>query len=414
LFELREPGSFGMCANPEWEAEARTVLRAVARSVPTVLVNLEPLGIILTGSLSRGEGTLARDTDQTVRWLSDLECLVVFRDSCSMSPRVQLTLEAAATELADQLRGRATGLKIHLGGIRARALAKMRPSIFRYELAKNGKLIWGNSAEIPRVAESDCDASNFHLDALRLLTNRIIELIPARLALEAGKQPPSGAYALNKLWLDAGTSLAVFLNCYRASYADRARALGIALNAPGHTLELRTAREVAERVSAATNVKLGFASMNPRVTELDFKEAVRIAADIWYWQTSQVLSDGPRPQTFDWCQVIRRVRRLQTFSQQLRDCARFAIRRRATGIPALGGLSQVVRAGSPRSAIFGAGCLVQFFWDELVGDYEPGMGIARAVGELLGMRRESRSATRRQLAERTFSLWECHVRDHPL
>src|SRR4029077_6576207 len=100
---------------------------------------------------------------------------------------------------------------------------------------------WTRSPGVPLTCDPDINGAIPHQDALRLLSNRIMELIPPRLKLADGAQGNDLAYALNKFWLDAGTSLSVFLNCYQPNYAERSRAVGNCLISNCHTLNLRTA-----------------------------------------------------------------------------------------------------------------------------------------------------------------------------
>lgn len=415
LFELQEPGSFRLCATPECENEAFIVITALAQSVTDALgSSAQPLGIILTGSLSRGEATLTREDDGKVRWLSDVECLIVFSDNCLISRDVRAALKDAAERVTDQARRGAKNLKIQLSGIRAGSITNMRPSIFKCELLEHGKLIWARPQGIHWTCDRDGDAAVPQQDALRLLSNRIMELIPPRLKLSDGIQDTDLAYALNKFWLDAGTSLSVFLNCYRPSYAERAQKLNDFLTSNGHSLGPGSAHYVARRVCEATDVKLGRARLKLDITEQDFAEAAGIGSDLWYWQTDQLLSQTARPDTPGWYEIAPRLRRLQTPGQRMRDWARLAISTRGIQVPAISGVWQVLRAGSPGSAIYAAGCLLQFFWDEVASGQNPGMAIAQSLGRMLGVRAESSTTGRRELAERTFRYWECHLRDNSL
>jgi len=414
LFELREPGSFRICATPECEHEAVNLIEALSQSVPDALGSAQPLGIILTGSLSRGEGTLAKDIDGKVRWLSDVECLVVFEDDCSISREVRAALEDAAQRLTDQSRAQARDLKIQLSAIRASSIATMRPSIFKCELLRHGKLIWTRSPGVLLTCDRDTDAAIPRQDALRLLSNRIMELIPPRLKLADETQDNNRAYALNKFWIDAGTSLSVFLNCYRPNYAERSRAVGDVLTSNLHSLNLRSAHYVARKVCEATNVKLGRARVGLDATERDFADAARVGADLWYWQTDQLLSLARPSDARDWLEIAARLRRLQTTRQRIRDWLRLAARMKGIRVPTVNGLWQILRAGSFGSAIYAAGCSLQFFWDEVASGQKRGVTIAQSLGNVLGVNGESSTAGRRQLAERTFRYWEYHLRDSSL
>jgi hypothetical protein len=81
MFESSPPGSFPLCANPSFEPYAARQLRALVEVVSHRLSDFRPLGVVLTGSLARGEAALAAGEDRRTRWLSDIECIVVFADT---------------------------------------------------------------------------------------------------------------------------------------------------------------------------------------------------------------------------------------------------------------------------------------------------------------------------------------------
>jgi len=135
---------------------------------------------------------------------------------------------------------------------------------------------------------------------------------------------------------------------------------------------------------------------------------------LWYWQTDRLLSTAPPSDAPDWREIAARLRRLQTTRQRIRDWSRLAVRTKGIRVPALSGVWQILRAGSFGSAIYAAGCLLQFFWDEVASGQKRGVAIAQSLGNVLGVNGESSTAGRRQLAERTFRYWEYHLRDSAL
>jgi hypothetical protein len=79
MFESSPPGSFPLCANPSFEPYAARQLRALVEEISHGVRDFRPLGVVLTGSLARGEAALAAGEDRRTRWLSDIECMVVSR-----------------------------------------------------------------------------------------------------------------------------------------------------------------------------------------------------------------------------------------------------------------------------------------------------------------------------------------------
>ena len=96
-FELSPPGSFSLCADPERQAEAASELLAVSEQVRADTRRYSALGLILTGSFARGEATILVDPEGGIRWLSDIECLVVFPADKQKAPIGEVDQSCAAS-----------------------------------------------------------------------------------------------------------------------------------------------------------------------------------------------------------------------------------------------------------------------------------------------------------------------------
>ena len=119
----------------------------------------------------------------------------------------------------------ARGIKVELRAILTERMLRLRPTIFTRELCEHAKLLWGDPAAIPiPPAPSSGEAISKH-DAFRLLNNRIIEQIAVRSEYaDRNSDSTATAYSLAKFWIDLGTSLSVFLGCYRARISEQAKA----------------------------------------------------------------------------------------------------------------------------------------------------------------------------------------------
>lgn len=130
-FELCPPGSFSLCADPQYQAEAARELQAVSEQVRAGTRRYSALGLILTGSFARGEATLLVDPEVGVRWLSDIECLVVFPADRQKAPiaEVDRLLRGIESERNLQASNAGSGIKLELRSIQAPRLARLRPAI---------------------------------------------------------------------------------------------------------------------------------------------------------------------------------------------------------------------------------------------------------------------------------------------
>ncbi len=416
MFESRPPGTFPLCADPFFEPHAVRQLRVLVEVVSHELRGFRPLGVILAGSLARGEGALAAAENRRTRWLSDIECLVAFADTAGQwGGSLGQTLDKTAAALKSAAKVHAVGLEIQLIPILASRLARMRPAIFTRELAEHGKLVWGSPGAVPRPAPEAADACRLRADAFRLLNNRIMEQVAARTRREEGSAAPrESGYALSKFWTELATSLSVFLDCYRASYRERQRAIHATLAAPHGTLSGEIAGDVLQRLDAAMQVRRGECDAIEWPREAGFEQAAGLAERIWHWESGQLLAAPIERGAGDWRAIPARLRRIATLSQCARDWLRWFLRPDVSRRMGLRAVSRAWRAGSPGNAIYAAGCLLDFFWNDIGSRSACGKEIVRRLGPLFGFSARHGIPDRRQLAGRAVNAWHSHLRSAPL
>jgi hypothetical protein len=416
MFESSPPGSFPLCANPSFESYAARQLRALVEEVSHRVSEFRPLGMVLTGSLARGEAALAAGEDRRTRWLSDIECIVVFADTAG-KPGAPLgeSLEQARAALKAEAKVHSVGLDIQLIPIRASRLARLRPGIFTRELAEHGKLVWGSPGAVPIPLPEIADASMLRGDAFRLLNNRIMEQVAARSGCEQGRAAAQErGYALSKFWTELATSLSVFLDCYRASYRERQRAMHAALVAPHCPLTHELAGGVLSRLDAAMQVRRGEFDPTQWPREAGFEEAARLAERVWHWESGEMLALPAESAAGDWRVIPARLRRIATLSEYARDWLRWFLRPDVSRRMSLWGVGRAWRAGSPGNAIFAAGCLLEFFWNDIGSRSARGQEIVHLLRPLFGLRGRDGTPDRQQLVARAVTAWRSHLRNAPL
>jgi hypothetical protein len=414
MFEVRPPGSFPLCVDPRFQGDAVRDLEHVSRAVREATRSFPAVGLILTGSVARGEGTLIADPKTGSRWLGDLECLLIVLPGWRTSTRrIDDTLHDVETELNKDFRSRRRGLKIGLGRMVATRLARLRRSIFNRELLEHGKLLWGTPSALPIPAWWTAGAREVPMrDAFRLLNNRTIQQITARMMQETGDaEPLSAEYAISKFWIELATSLSVFLGCYRTTYRARQAAIESLMASRPEIFGSKFSELLVARLREAMAVKFG---QTPRVLGpacQRFDEVARVATRVWYWESARMLGAGP--DDADWRLVISRLRRLETASQRARDWMRLLIRDRALRhlTPyAIRTVKAAARAGSLANAIYATGCLLLFFWDEIGLENEPGPQIAQTLGAFFDVQAGSGRERRLMLAQRVQAAWDRHLR----
>src|SRR5208282_2849135 len=150
------------------------------------------------------------------------------------------------------------GIKVELRAILTQGMTRLRPAIFTRELCEHAKMLWGDPGAIPVPSASSSGEAISKYDAFRLLNNRIIEHIAVRseYADRVGDSTAI-AYSLAKFWIDLGTSLSVFLGCYRPGYRSRQKPVEDALRAHQDILGAEMCSRLISRFRNAMAQKLG-------------------------------------------------------------------------------------------------------------------------------------------------------------
>ena len=211
---------FALCRNPHHDDAVRRVVDGCAGFLMERLPD-KLIGLVLTGSFSRGEGTVLRVADH-LRVLGDIEFLLVVPrliDYRTLRRRVaEWGREASARLGAPDVSVDIEFGPVELGYLRHRA----RPSIFVYDLATHGKVVCG-PADLLRAIPAFGPERIPRDDALHLVFNRMIEQLEAYDRVEdlAGEALLDVAYQRVKLVLDLAGSALAFAGAHETSYAER-------------------------------------------------------------------------------------------------------------------------------------------------------------------------------------------------
>jgi hypothetical protein len=406
---LSPPGSFPLSADPAFQDEVRRELDRVIARVHDCAAARSVAGVLLTGSFARGEGPVIPHADNGSRWLSDVECLVVVRNGIVSNQEIHQSMRQVEHDTNSDRANSARGIKVELRAIFTEGMLRLRPTIFTQELCENAKLLWGDPAEVPLPPAPSSGETISKYDAFRLLNNRIIEQIAVRSEYaDRISDTTATAYSLAKFWIDLGTSLSVFLGCYRPGYRSRQTPIEDALRANQNILGADRCGRLILRFRNAMAQKLGQNGFPSGDLTAEFSEAVEIASATWNWESGQLL--GTSAAAGDWRGIFARLSRLETAQQRLRDWARLF--RRPSGLRQLGPRAMIAaaRVGSLATLIYGSGCVIDFFWDEIGSDKGRGTEMAAELCRALAIKARDPSERRRLLTRATLTAWERHLR----
>jgi hypothetical protein len=407
-FSLSPPGSFPLSADPAFQNEVRGELERLIARVRESAAAPCVAGVLLTGSFARGEGTIIATGGSESRWLSDVECLVVVRGGIVSKNEIQRSMRRIERDTNSECGNAARGIKVELRAILTEGMLRLRPAIFTSELCEHAKLLWGDPAAIPVPPTTWSRAEVSKHDAFRLLNNRIIEQIEVRseYADHAGDST-AAAYSLAKFWIDLGTSLSVFMGCYRPGYRSRQKPIEDAL-AHQQIFSADACGRFIGRFRNAMAQKLGQSGFTSRDLDCEFNEAVEIARATWNWESGQLLGSGTA--AGDWRGIFARLSSLETAAQRMRDWAR--VLRQPSGLWQLGPRTMLAaaRVGSLATLVYGTGCVIDFFWDEIGSSNGHGSEMTAELCGSLGVEAREPSERRRLLTRATLNTWERHLR----
>jgi hypothetical protein len=412
---LKPPGSFPLCPEEALESESVRDLEQIVQGTVDAIAQYPVVGLILTGSVARGEGTMVLDRGGISRWLSDIEFQVVLDGDQSVHlNEVDATLNSLQRAInIDPLNFR-RGIKVSFTSILADQIARLRPSIFAREMLEHGKLVWGQPerVQVPiwwREGRKEIP----YLDAFRLLSNRIIQQVDARFRWQYSDESATQApYTLSKFWIELVTSLSVFIGCYRTSYRERQRAVEDYFKSNADVLGNAT-QLLIDRLRQAMLVKFGRTTALP-CSEKEFRDSAYVAGLVWELEVHRMLGDSRVSINADEpSKIVTALKRLEPHAQRARDWARL-LRRGNTRAEFRTDLSSALRAGSLANAIYASGCLLYFFWDEFASDADLGLRLRRTARKLLlSPTPQNQADERLMLSRATVAAWERHLHFAP-
>jgi hypothetical protein len=291
-----------LCAEPQADA---AVGGAIERCVHVLRERLGSrlVGVVLTGSFSRGEGTVL-PVGPRLRVLGDVEFLVILasdRDYRSL----RSSLQAWGAEMRDTLAARGVDVDVEFGSVDASFLGRRaRPSIFVHDLRTHGRVVWGPADLLERIAAQPPEGIPRE-DAVHLVFNRAIEQLEAWDRLDGADDEAclDVAYQRVKLTLDLAGSALTFAGRHVTSYAERPRAFA-ALLADTPSLASRLPAGFASDLARAAHIKLAPTSgdvlpgRTPEARRAGLRSGMVAGAAalsaVLHWELAQVLGgDAP-------------------------------------------------------------------------------------------------------------------------
>lgn len=402
--------AFPLCRDPRFDEPVRHVIEACVELLRERLHG-RLVGLVLTGSFSRGEGSVVA-VNGHLRVLGDIEFLVVLpRDSDYRTLRRRMgawSREAAARGgAADRLI-----VDVEFGPVDVRYLhRRARPSIFVHDLVTHGKVISGPAdllQAVPRFGPEGIPRE----DAVNLVFNRTIEQLEAwdRVGALEGEALLDVAYHQCKLLLDLAGSALAFEGEHTSSYAarparfatlvDRHPGLGARLPAP-FTGALERAAQLKLQPTADALLPPGDVAAQRAWLHQRMVATVPTLAALLAWELERLL--GARGSLAD---LLRRFVEAPRLRGRARDWARIALHPMPAPLP----LSPLRAArlfwrSTPRALVYAAGVLAYLALGE--GGRAPA-----EVSRLLPLPRALEPRTPEAQRRAITAFWRWCIRNH--
>lgn len=271
----------GVVTQPQ--AAIQVVSRRVRELFPSALA------LILTGSTARGEQSIM-DRSGVVRWLSDMEFLVVVADVESFAQR-RRELAAVTSRINDELHASQCDAVVELTPAPERYFRKLTPHLFSYELRLHGRQLFGAHPYLGDIPIFDSSSIPLE-DDWRLLSNRMVEWLDHLTTPES--EPELECYLLSKQYADLVTSLSLFSGCYAPSYRERAAQLPhLQRYTADSALQAMLDRcRFFENALIATDFKLSPRPMDRLTpTWLEMRDVLPdLLTQVWCWELEQLSS----------------------------------------------------------------------------------------------------------------------------
>jgi len=410
--QLSGPASvdFPLCRDPDHDQAIRDLLARCVGFLTGRIVGSGLVGIVLTGSFARGEGSVL-PMNGHLKVLGDIEVFVVVPSTADWGA-LRCRLIDLGRRASVALGGERLRVDLEFGPVGLDFLRRhAKPSIFVHDLARHGKVLWGppdlldglrgvGAARIPRE------------DALFLVFNRTIEQLEAydRLGQPGADSLLDIAYQRQKLLLDLAGSVLAFHGVHASSYAERPAAFASAVAATPALATLLPPGFQAELEQAA-RIKL-----HPRQDDLLPRLADPVDQRAWMrrtlvasvpavtavlrWELEELLRS-----TGDLRALLDQYLRAQPFGRRLKDWAKLALHPMPAPLP-LGFLrgTRLFWRGTPRALLYAAGALAH-------QGLETGEAVSDDITALLPARR--RAVRRQAEAQRAaiVTLWRWCIRN---
>lgn len=213
-----------LCADSTSDSVAQEVLYECVQAIADFAdCGNDIVALILTGSFSRGEGSILIDNQGPHKVLGDMEFFILTGTTMDLDG-VGRKLAGLERQVEERLRQKNIVCDIDFSPVGRHYLKRMKPTIFNYELKTHGKVVYGDPDVMKETVSFH--ASDIPLfDAFYLLCNRIIEQLVFYRSDPCSRK---GAlverfYPLIKMYMDMAGSFLIMKGKYKPDYATRCR-----------------------------------------------------------------------------------------------------------------------------------------------------------------------------------------------
>jgi len=280
---------FTTSASPRGDRAIKSLIeQSVERIVSSLGADLLT-SVILTGAMSRGEGSALEREDGRITVLSDLDLYLVVNSETDLEPLRERVWSLARTFREDVPRDEMAS-SFDLAPVRVEDIASVRPEIGTVDLRNRGRVVWGRNvlSNLPPL-----DAASIHAqDAVTLVFNRIAEELLYYPGMGESDEEMR-LYHSAKTGADLALAILALLGEYRPTYRERAETLQEIWPRPEMEWLRHRVPNLPERIASWTAYKLipdhgvleERMESGPRgaISETVWRSLVPVVEAVWTW-----------------------------------------------------------------------------------------------------------------------------------
>jgi hypothetical protein len=284
------PPKITLCTDQRVNTTAQNILQNCILALDNFTIEKGCIvSVILTGSFSRGEGSVLFVSPEKTLILGDMEFIIITTVGTNLK-QIASSLQSVAKKVESSLEEQSIICSIEFSPVARNFLKKAKPAIFNYELLLNGKVVYGDKDILNEFALIAASQIPKH-DAFYLLCNRVVEQLSYFAKISSSDlNDLQIIYPLVKLYMDMAGSFLIMTGHYEPSYSQRYETF-TKMNAPDCFVTGDLFPVFLKRLEDMTKFKLQpkqdnsiMSDISPEAALCLFRDSMKFVRQLWQWE----------------------------------------------------------------------------------------------------------------------------------